>query len=156
MLFASWHWPMPPKDDLEVRQSVAMMNNVFTDLERRSRYGVLGNRDLVEIYGNLRQASLTLRDRGMLGGNSGKTILLDILESIAPHPMEVTQESLMEKSQDLADKLDMVKRLKTGPETAKVVTGAKMMLTKAATRRQQEITTTTVERREESAVFETI
>jgi hypothetical protein len=46
-LFAVWNWPLSEEDDRDELQHRVMVNNVFQDLERRSRFGVLGNRDLV-------------------------------------------------------------------------------------------------------------
>jgi hypothetical protein len=138
-LFAVWNWPLPDSEDLATLQTDVMTNNVFQDLERRSRFGTLGNRDLVELFGNLRPAAaIGLREGDRQNARSSRSTLLEILNSIRPKPLEVTTQALLGKQEELEQKIEVVRRLTTGAATGSVVEQTQIMISNGASRRQQD------------------
>jgi hypothetical protein len=136
-LFAVWNWPLPETEDREALQTEVMTGNVFQDLERRARFGILGNRDLVELFDSLRPVAAELRLSGRAGARSNRNTLLDILSSIKPKPLDVTRQSLLGKQEELEQKIEVVRRLTTGAATGSVVEQTQIMVSNGAARRQQ-------------------
>lgn len=137
-LFAVWNWPLAEEDDRDELQHQVMVNNVFQDLERRSRFGVLGNRDLVELFGSL-QPPAAEASGGRRGERAGRNTLLEILNSIRPKPLEITTQALLGKQEELEQKLEVVRRLSSGASVGSVVEQTQIMISNGHTRRQQEI-----------------
>jgi hypothetical protein len=114
LLFTTWRWPMLDLEETEKERRMALTRNSFCELEARTRFGDMNNRDLVALYGHLQAEMLELRKQGLIGGGEsmaeGMSTFIEMLQAAAPEPIEPDADKLEAKEGEVAAKIDLVKR----------------------------------------------
>lgn len=115
LLFSIWRWPAINIEEADKEQHMSLMRNTFCELEARTRFGDINNRDLVALYGHLQNQVLEMRKVGLLGGDTATGegdlgAFVELLQAAGPEPIVPDQSKLAEKEPEVAQKLDMVKR----------------------------------------------
>jgi len=115
LLFSHWGWNVLPTGESGTEQHMALVRGAFVQLEQRLRFGDLGNRDLVQLYGYLQTGTEELRERGVFSGfgrlrdAGGLAFMVELLREAAPVPIPPDQQRLLEKAPAVEQKLDIVK-----------------------------------------------
>ena len=115
LLFSEWGWNILPAEESEREQHMALVRGVFVRIERALRFGGMGNRDLVQLYGYLQAKTADLRGDGLFSGRGtlneagGISFMLEFLQAAAALPIPPDNQRLLEKVPAVEQTLSIVK-----------------------------------------------